>query len=150
MDPASMIASAMPRLQRAAESLMTDTIRITRPGGIHVDPDTGAETPGGETLYEGPGKVQTAGGIASQASTASGDSSNLGGLVPVWTLYLHLPISVTGLATGDTALVIRSSDPDLAGRRLRLVNMQSEKTYATARRWNVEELPGKETTHGSD
>lgn len=141
MDPASMIAASLPRLRRAAESLMTDTIRITRPGKTAVDPVTGAETPNGETLYEGPGKVQTSGGMASQTSTASGESSNIGGLVPEWSLYLHLPISTTGLREKDVAQVVDSKDPDLKGRRMRLVNMQSEKTLATARRWNVQEIP---------
>lgn len=141
MDPASMIAASLPRLRHAAESLMTDTIRITRPGKPAVDPVTGAETPIGEVLYEGPGKVQTSGGMASQTTTASGDSSNAGGLVLEWSLYLHLPISATGLREKDVALVIDSQDPDLVGRSMRLVNMQSEKTLATARRWNVQEIP---------
>ena len=131
----------MGKLRAYAESLMTDTIRITRPGKPDVDPVTGAETPTGEVLYEGPGKVQTSGGVASQVSTASGDSSNIGGLVPEWSLYLHLPISATGLREKDVALVVDSQDPDLKGRTMRLVNMQSEKTLATARRWNVQEIP---------
>ena len=131
----------MGKLRAYAESRMTDTIRISRPGKPAVDPITGAETPTGEILYEGPGKVQTSGGVASQTSTASGDSSNVGGLVPQWSLYLHLPISATGLREKDVALVVDSQDPDLKGRTMRLVNMQSEKTLATARRWNVEEIP---------
>ena len=131
----------MAKLRAYAESRMTDTIRISRPGKPAVDPVTGAETPTGEVLYEGPGKVQTSGGMASQTSTASGDSSNVGGLVPEWSLYLHLPISATGLREKDVALVVDSQDPDLKGRCMSLVNMQSEKTLATARRWNVEEIP---------
>ena len=131
----------MAKLRAYAESRMTDTIRITRPGKPAVDPVTGAETPTGEVLYEGPGKVQTSGGMASQTTTASGDSSNAGGLVLEWSLYLHLPISATGLREKDVALVIDSQDPDLVGRTMRLVNMQSEKTLATARRWNVQEIP---------
>ena len=131
----------MAKLRAYAESRMTDTIRITRPEKPAVDPVTGAETPTGEVLYEGPGKVQTSGGVASQVSTASGDSSNVGGLVPQWSLYLHLPISATGLREKDVALVVDSQDPDLKGRTMRLVNMQSEKTLATARRWNVQEIP---------
>ena len=131
----------MAKLRAYAESRMTDTIRISRPGQPAVDPVAGAETPTGEVLYEGPGKVQTSGGMASQVSTASGDSSNIGGLVPEWSLYLHLPISVTGLREKDVAQVVDSQDPDLKGRCMRLVNMQSEKTLATARRWNVEEIP---------
>ena len=131
----------MAKLRAYAESRMTDTIRITRPGKTAVNPITGAETSSGVTLYEGPGKVQTSGGMASQTSTASGDSSNIGGLVPEWSLYLHLPISVTGLREKDVAQVVDSQDPDLKGRCMRLVNMQSEKTLATARRWNVQEIP---------
>ena len=131
----------MGKLRAYAESLMTDTIRIIRPGSVDVDPVTGAETPTGETLYEGPGKVQTSGGMASQTSTASGDSSNVGGIVPEWSLYLHLPISATGLREKDVAQVVDSRDPDLRGRCMRLVNMQSEKSLATARRWNVQEIP---------
>ncbi len=131
----------MGKLRAYAESRMTDTIRITRPGKTAVDPVTGAETPTGETLYEGPGKVQTSGGMASQTSTASGDSSNVGGIVPEWSLYLHLPISATGLREKDVAQVVDSQDPDLKGRCMRLVNMQSEKSLATARRWNVQEIP---------
>lgn len=131
----------MGKLRAYAESLMTDTIRIIRPGSVDVDPVTGAETPTGETLYEGPGKVQTSGGMASQTSTASGDSSNVGGIVPEWSLYLHLPISATGLREKDVAQVVDSRDPDLKGRCMRLVNMQSEKSLATARRWNVQEIP---------
>ena len=141
MDPASMIVANMPRLRRNAESLMTDTIRVIRPGGVTVDPETGVESTGGQTLYEGPGKVQTAGGIASQMSTASGETTNLGGVVPEWSLYLHLPVGATGLQEKDVAVVVASADPDLVGRHLRLVNMQSEKTHATARRWNVQEIP---------
>ncbi len=129
------------KLRAYAESRMTDTIRITRPGKTAVDPVTGAETPTGKVLYEGPGKVQTSGGMASQTTTASGDSSNAGGLVLEWSLYLHLPISATGLREKDVALVVDSQDPDLVGRSMRLVNMQSEKTLATARRWNVQEIP---------
>ena len=131
----------MAKLRAYAESRMTDTIRITRPGKPAVDPVTGAETPTGKVMYEGAGKVQTSGGMASQVSTASGDSSNIGGLVPEWSLYLHLPISATGLREKDVALVVDSKDPDLKGRCMRLVNMQSEKTLATARRWNVQEIP---------
>lgn len=130
----------MAKLRAYAESRMTDTIRITRPGGIQVDPDTGVETMDGTLVYEGPGKVQTAGGVAAETNSASGDSSNLGGVVPEWGLYLHLPVSVTGTREQDSALVVESSDPDLKGRRFRLVNLQSEKTHATARRWNVKEI----------
>ena len=121
---------------------MTDRFDIMRPtGAMSVDPETGASIPGQTRVAQTVGKVQTAGGIASQVVTASGDSSNVGGNVPVWSLYLHFPVTLTGLREKDVAVCTASDDPDLVGRRFRLVNMQSEKSHATARRWNVQEMP---------
>ena len=142
-----MLSSGFMRRARVmAESLMTDSFTIRRAtGSVDVDPDTGVSTPVTVEVWSGHGKVQTSGGIASQVVSASGDSSNVGGMVPVWSLYLHLPMTATGLKPGDLATCTASSDDDLVGRRYRLVNMQSEKTHATARRWNVQEQPGEES-----
>lgn len=121
---------------------MTDRFTIQRYTGKTVtDPDTGVDVPEMKQVAESKGKVQTSGGIASQVVTASGDSSNVGGNVPVWSLYLHFPASLTGLREKDVAVCTTSDDPDLVGRRFRLVNLQSEKSHATARRWNVQEMP---------
>ncbi len=121
---------------------MTDRFTVQRYTGKHVtDPDTGVDVPEMKQVAESKGKVQTSGGIASQVVTASGDSSNVGGNVPVWSLYLHFPASLTGLREKDVAVCTASTDPDLVGRRFRLVNLQSEKSHATARRWNVQEMP---------
>lgn len=136
------IMSTLTNGRKDAEALMGDTCTIMRPtGSISVDQHTGVATPAYETVYSGKCKVQTAGGIASQVVSASGDSTNVGGNVPVWTLYLHLPVSATGCRSGDIARIDASMDPMLAGKLLRLVNLQSEKTFATARRWNVSEMP---------
>ena len=141
MDVGSMAAAALPKLRAVAESLMTDRFSVRRFTGRTVtDPDTGVDSPEMTQVAESNGKVQTSGGIASQVVTASGDSSNVGGNVPVWSLYLHFPVALSGLRAKDVAVCTASSDPDLVGRRYRLVNMQSEKTYATARRWNVQEI----------
>ncbi|MEE8702051.1 DUF6093 family protein [Bifidobacterium crudilactis] len=130
------------RLRRSAEAQMTDRFAITRfTGAAITDPDTGVDTPEVLPVADTIGKVQTSGGIASQVVTASGDSSNVGGNVPVWSLYLHFPISLTGVREKDVAVCTVSDDPDLVGKRFRLVNLQSEKTHATARRWNVQEMP---------
>lgn len=121
---------------------MTDRFTIQRYTGKTVtDPDTGVDVPEMKQVAESKGKVQTSGGIASQVVTASGESSNVGGNVPVWSLYLHFPASLTGLREKDVAVCTASDDPDLVGRRFRLVNLQSEKSHATARRWNVQEMP---------
>ncbi|MCI1635204.1 DUF6093 family protein [Bifidobacterium sp.] len=142
MDVLSMVQTALPRLREQADRLMTDRFSIQRYTGKTVtDPDTGVDTPEVLPVAETIGKVQTSGGIASQVVTASGDSSNVGGNVPVWSLYLHFPASLTGLKEKDVAVCTASDDPDLIGRKFRLVNLQSEKSHATARRWNVQEMP---------
>lgn len=139
----SEILTALPHMQQLAEQLMTDTVRVERlTGRMSVDPETGLSEPESTLVYEGPAKLQTYGGIAQQsAASATGDTSNLGGVVPVWSLRLDLPISVVDARSGDIAMVVASRDAALTGARLRLINLQSEKTYATARRWNVQEIP---------
>ncbi|MDN5980119.1 DUF6093 family protein [Bifidobacterium mongoliense] len=142
MDVLTMMRTALPRLRNQAERLMTDQFTIQRYTGRHVtDPDTGVDVQEMMQVADSKGKVQTSGGIASQVVTASGDSSNVGGNVPVWSLYLHFPVTLTGLREKDVAVCTASDDPDLVGRKFRLVNMQSEKSHATARRWNVQEMP---------
>ena len=139
----SEILTALPQMQQLAEQLMTDTVRVERlTGQMSVDPETGLSDPESTLVYEGPAKLQTYGGIAQQSSaSATGDTSNLGGVVPVCSLRLDLPISVVGARSGDIAIVMASRDAALTGNRLRLINLQSEKTFATARRWNVQEIP---------
>ena len=139
----SAVTALLDRARRKAEQLMTDTVRVvSMTGEIRVDAETGVSVPVSVLVYEGPAKLQTYGGIAQQSSaSATGDTSNLGGVVPVWSLRLDLPISVVGVRSGDIAMVVASRDAALAGARLRLINLQSEKTYATARRWNVQEIP---------
>lgn len=139
----SEILTALPQMQQLAEQLMADTVRVERlTGRMSVDQETGLSEPESTLVYEGPAKLQTYGGIAQQSSaSATGDTSNLGGVVPVWSLRLDLPISVVDARSGDIAMVVASRDAALTGARLRLINLQSEKTYATARRWNVQEIP---------
>lgn len=139
----SAVTALLDRARRKAEQLMTDRVRVERlTGRMSVDPETGLSEPESVLVYEGPAKLQTYGGIAQQsAASATGDTSNLGGVVPVWSLRLDLPISVIGARSGDIAMVVASRDAALTCSRLRLINLQSEKTHATARRWNVQEIP---------
>lgn len=125
-----------------ALSLMVDTCVVYRQGDPQPAPDTGADVPTRTEVWSGPCRVQTAGGFASQSSD-SGDGS-LGQRVMLWSLQLHLPITAMKPRSGDVAVVTASRDPQLVGCTYRLLNLQSEKTNATARRWNVEEL---ERTH---
>lgn len=143
----SAVTALLDRARRKAEQLMTDTVRIvSMTGEIRVDAETGVSVPVSVLVYEGPAKLQTYGGIAQQSSaSATGDTSNLGGVVPVWSLRLDLPIDVVDACSGDIAMVVASRDAALIGARLRLINLQSEKTHATARRWNVQEIPHDDT-----
>ncbi|KFI80263.1 DUF6093 family protein [Bifidobacterium mongoliense] len=142
MDISSMVQAALPKMRANAESLMSDSFDVMRPTGRNVvDPDTGVDSPELVLFAQSKGKIQTAGGIASQVVTASGDSSNVGGNVPVWSLYIHFPMTLVGLREKDVAVCTASTDSDMVGKRFRLVNLQSEKTHATARRWNVQEMP---------
>lgn len=113
-----------------AESLMVDRCTIVRRGGSHTD-DSGHITTDEQVVYAGNCKIQTAGGIGSE-------STALGGVTQIWSVYLHLPVTAVGLKPGDLATVT-SLNPDADGKTFRLVNPQAEKTFATAVRWNVKE-----------
>lgn len=119
------------RCRRNAESLMADTCVVSRKGPPITNPDgTVGNTP--TVVYEGKCKVQTAGGIGSE-------TTQLGGLTQVWMLYVHFPHGTTGLKTGDI-VTVHSANPTVDGHKYRLVNPQSEQTWATAERWNVKEV----------
>lgn len=129
----------MRRLRAYALSLMTDSCRVTRMGDPVTDPVTGVDHVPETLVYEGRCKVQTSGGMAAE-NVEGGMAQALAAITPQWSLYLHLPYGTTGLLPGDVATVTVAGDPNLAGRRLRLLNLQSEKTHATAQRWNVKEV----------
>ncbi|RSX53942.1 hypothetical protein D2E25_0248 [Bifidobacterium goeldii] len=131
--------ASLTRLRRYAESLMTDECQIIRHSPPVTDRDTGIVTVPETSLYEGRCKVQTSGGLAAE-NTEGGIVQALGAVTPVWSLYLHLPYGTTGLLPGDVAEITQATDPTLIGRRYRLLNLQSEKTHATAQRWNVKEV----------
>lgn len=131
-------ASFLAKARANAEDLMTDQCVVTRPGDTTTDPDTGLPTTGKEKVYEGRCKVQTSGGLASEQTEGSA-AQNMGAVSLVWSLYMHFPFDTDGLRAGDVAEITESANPLLKGRRLRLVSPQSEKTHATACRWNAKE-----------
>ena len=112
------LIGALPKLRQMAESLKSDPCVVTRPGDTTTDPDTGLTTTGKEKVYEGSCKVQPSGGLASEQPDGS---------------------AAHALRAGDVVEVTESANQLLVGRRFRLVSPQSEKTHATACRWNVKE-----------
>lgn len=131
-------ASFLAKARANAEDLMTDQCFVTRPGDTTTDPDTGLPTTGTTPVYAGKCKVQTSGGLASEQTEGSAAQA-MGAVSLVWSLYVHFPYGTAGLRAGDVVEVTESTNPLLKGRRLRLVSPQSEKTHATACRWNAKE-----------
>lgn len=130
-------ASFLAKARRDAEGLMTDQCTVTRPGDTTTDPDTGLPDTGDTKVYEGRCKVQTSGGLASEQTEGSA-AQNMGAVSLVWSLYIHFPFG-TSLRNGDLVTVTNSANPELVGRRYRMISPQSEKSWATACRWNVKE-----------
>lgn len=130
-------ASFLAKARANAECLMTDRCVVTRSGVTTTDPDTGLTTTGKEKVYEGSCKVQTSGGLASEQTEGSAAQA-MGAVSLVWSLYIHFPFG-TSLRNGDLVTVTKSANPELVGRRYRMISPQSEKSWATACRWNVKE-----------
>ena len=116
----------------AAERLMTDECRVTKAEGMTIDPDTGQSVPQVTEVYAGKCKVQTSGGVG-------GDTTDTGTVVNEWLVRVDFPWATQGLAPDMVVEITKSVDPNLVGHRFRLVSPQSQKTHATAQRWNVKE-----------
>lgn len=126
-------AAEIQRGRRRAEALMVDACIITRADGTEAtDPDTGVATHDTTTVYDGKCRVQTR-ALAAQSPEA-GETQ--------WAmsqLELQVPVSATGIRTGDLATITAAAlDPDLVGRRLR-VTVPPHKTHSTMRRLPVTE-----------
>ncbi|MBU9111865.1 DUF6093 family protein [Bifidobacterium ruminantium] len=130
-------ASFLAKARANAEDLMTDQCVVTRPGDTTTDPETGLPNTGTTPVYAGKCKVQTSGGLASENVEGSAAQS-MGAVSLVWSLYIHFPFG-TSLRNGDLVTVTSSANPELVGRRYRMISPQSEKSWATACRWNVKE-----------
>lgn len=129
MDIAAEISTAMPGLRRAAESLMTDVVRISRPGGT-PDPLTGQ--PAVELVYEGPGKVQSFRPYERVADV-------VGAAVVVSRREVHVPADAGEFRVGDVVDVLESrTQPAVVGNTYR-VAFPDEKTHQTAQRLLVDQ-----------
>lgn len=117
----------------AAEALMVDTCTVRRRTGESTDPDTGVVTPTYSTIYAGKCRIQQRAGIARPATVGEAE-------VFLSRLELHVPTSVTGIASDDIATVGASAlDADLVGRVFHVREL-AHKTFATARRYSIVEV----------
>jgi hypothetical protein len=120
----------------AANELLTDTVTVTRVSGAPgpMDPETGEPSPAPtDTVYAGPGKVQTY--EPYEATKTSAEH------VYIEQRYqLHLPITAPRVDVGDTVTVTASqTDPLLIGKKYRVAG-EHAKTWATSRRLLIDEV----------
>lgn len=112
---------------------MRDRVTVWYKTGDTVrDPATGREVPVWLERFSSVAKVQEPTVMVREAETG-------GQLVAVSTREVRLPVSKPAIQSDDEIEVDESLDPLLVGRRLRTVG-GSAKTYATSRRYKVEEV----------
>ena len=125
---AAELLAALPGLRRNAESMMTDTVRISRADG-EPDPLTGV--PGTVQVYEGPGKVQSFRPYEQTFEV-------VGAQIVQARREVHVPVDAGQFKVGDVVEVIASRHrPALIGSKYR-VAFPDEKTHQTAQRLLVD------------
>jgi hypothetical protein len=129
-------APALARGRAAAESLMVDTCTIRHRTGETTDTTTGVVTPTTTTVYTGRCKVQQSTLGAASEPRDPGEAS-----VRLVAYAVHLPVATsTGIRDGDEITITAAGhDPDLVGKVFTVLGTMA-KTYATARRLQVQEV----------
>lgn len=127
------IDQALKRGRRKAESLMKDTVRITRKSSAPVtDPVTGVVTFPETTVYEGKGYIQV--GNSQGGSTETPTSE-----VTILRSRVHVPHWVD-IRINDKVVVVESPEsPLLVGIEYNAVELL-HKSRATAHRARIEEV----------
>ena len=120
------------RGRRAAESLMTDVVLVSRASGLPVtDPETGVVSVPSVEVYEGIGRVQ---GRATEAKTVDGVQVYI-----LSDLTVQLPVSVEPVVDDEVRVVESLTEPHLVGRTFR-VKSAPRKSHATMTRCEAEEV----------
>ena len=120
------------RGRRAAESLMTDVVLVSRASGRPVtDPVTGVVSVPSVEVYEGIGRVQ---GRATEAKTVDGVQVYI-----LSDLTVQLPVSVEPVVDDEVRVVESLTEPHLVGRTFR-VKSAPRKSHATMTRCEAEEV----------
>ena len=120
------------RGRRAAESLMTDVVLVSRASGRPVtDPETGVVSVPSVEVYEGIGRVQ---GRATEAKTVDGVQVYI-----LSDLTVQLPVSVEPVVDDEVRVVESLTEPYLVGRTFR-VKSAPRKSHATMTRCEAEEV----------
>lgn len=126
-------ASLLARGRAAAEALMVDTCTVKYVSGVVFNGTSGVDEPTYTTRFTSPCKVQER-GVQSTERDAGGREATL-----VRTT-IHLPISAGAVEVDDlVTITVSAHDPQLAGRVFRVL-APAGKSFATARRFEVEEV----------
>lgn len=105
------VAAALPELRAAALSLMTDTIKATRPGLVSTDASTGVVSAAVSTVYEGPGRWKAA------TTDPTGDEAGLSERTRT-SGEVHLPVGAYVPLPGDVLECTGCPlDPNMIGRK---------------------------------
>lgn len=132
------VEAALPGLRAAAESRMTDTCRVTKPGAGagNLDPDTGVRTnPIPVTVYQGPcrlGRVDVPNVQAAAGGEATWETQDS---------VLHLPaIAAAGVRPDMTVEYLTAAhNPALVGKQFGVIGVVGS-SQATAHRCLVREV----------
>ena len=123
------------RGRRAAEAIMSTTVRVRRYAGKPVtDPETGQVTRSFSVVYEGKAKI-AAYEAFEQVKDIAGSQQTLS------RTRVDFPVGSFSVLPGDEVHVVSdSADPMLAGKVLRVTVPAPYKSHATALRCFVEEV----------
>lgn len=136
-DIASMAADALTEGRATAEALMVDACTISRgpfsPGTF--DPVTGVWTdPASTVIYAGVCQVQVSDGLTAREVEVAQTE------ITAMRLTVKVPIAAVGVLVDDEVTVTAAvHDPDLVAKSFRVVATHT-KSFATARRLQVEEI----------
>lgn len=128
------VVAVLKRGRGKAESLMRDTIRITRlTGAVTTDPNPPyVVTEERVTVYEGPGKIQS--NVEYEQSVDLGDS-----IRATTRMLLHIPVDACQAEVGDqVTVVVAALDERLTRRTWRITQIAPYKSLATADRMYIE------------
>jgi len=123
-------------LQAEAESMMTDTCTITRPGDGTFNDTTGEYTTAASTtVYSGKCRIRTRSlGFLRDRQTETGEE-----LTTIWPYIVAIPAGTADIQVLDVVTVSSAVDPLLAGVTLR-VRIANAGTATTARKLDCEQI----------
>ena len=125
------IAQALPGLRAEAESRMTDTCTISRPGPETFNETTGEYTSTMVSVFSGPCRVK-------HPTAAARDVDAGSQLLAISQLELHLPVSAVGVRADDAVSITGSvTRAEQVGRKFTIV-APFDGSQSTALRFRIE------------